>query len=119
MKFIHAVVYTQDEMKYGDYDTGSWDNLNNGDYIVHCLYSVDNEQVIILEDNCHAPVENMIESFLDGVIFANSTNVGGIMIPNEEVEIAKALVVVDNGLSYNKKAVGLRLVEGNYTEVEN
>ena len=119
MKFIHAVVYTQDEMKYGDYDTGSWDNLNNGDYIVHCLYSVDNEQVIILEDNCHAPVENMIDSFLDGVIFANSTNVGGIMIPNEKVEITKALVVVDNGLSYNKEAVSLRLVEGNYTEVEN
>lgn len=118
MKFIHAIVYTQDDMKYGDYDTGSWDNLNNGDYIVHCLYSVDNEQVIILEDNCHASVENMIDSFLDGVIFANSTNVGGLMILNEKIEVIKALVIVDNGLSYNQEAVGLCFAEGKYTEVK-
>ena len=117
MKFIHAVVYTQDEMKYGDYDTGSWDNLCDGDYIVHCLYSVDNEQVIILEDNCHASVEKIIDSFLDGVFFANSTDVGGLMIPNEEIEVIKALVVV-GALPYNKEVVGSCLVEGKYVEVK-
>ncbi len=107
MKFIHAVIYTQDEMKYGDYDTGSWDDLNNGDYIVHCLYCVDTEDIIILEDNCHASVENMIDSFIDGVNYMCDCAV-----------VTKALVVVDNGLSYNKEAVGLCLVEGNYVEVK-
>jgi hypothetical protein len=118
MKFIHAVVYTQDEMKYGDYDTGSWDDLCDGDYVVHCLYDVDNETILIHEDNTHKPVETMIENFLDGIEYANSTNVGGIMIPNEEIEVIKAYIVVDNGLSYRTDAVGLCLVEGNYVEVK-
>ena len=59
----------------------------------------------------------MIENFLDGIEYANSTNVGGIMIPNEEIEVTRAYVVVDNGLSYRSDAVGLCLVEGNYVEV--
>ena len=106
MKFIHAVVYTQNEMKYGDYDTGSWDDLNNGDYVVHCLYSIDNKEILIHEDNIHQPVEAMIENFLQGIEFCG-----------HDAIVTNALVVVDNGLSYNEEAVELCLVEENYVEV--
>ena len=74
--------------------------------------------VLIHEDNCHAPVETMIENFLDGIEYANSINVGGIMIPNEINEVTKAYIVVDNGLSYDKEAATLCLVEGAYVEVK-
>ena len=117
MKFIHAVIFDVDEFNNGNYNTSDWDDLTDGDYIVHCLYSVDEEKILIHEDNCHAPVETMIDSFLDGVIFANSANVGGIMIPTEEIEITKAFIVVDNGLRYDVEAAILCLVEGAYTEV--
>ena len=106
MKFIHAVVFDKDEFDNDLYDTGDWGNLCDGDYVVHCLYCVDTEDVIILEDNCHASVENMIDSFIDGVNYMCDCAI-----------VTKAYVVVDNGLSYNKEAVGLCLVEGNYGEV--
>ena len=117
MKFIHAVIFDVDEFNNGFYNTEDWGDLCDGDYVVHCLYSVDNEQVLIHEDNTHQPVETMIENFLEGVEYANAINVGGMMIPNEANEVIKAYIVVDNGLSYNKEAVGLCLVEGNYVEV--
>lgn len=117
MKFIHAVVFDVDEFNNGHYNTNDWGNLCDGDYVVHCLYSVDNEQVIIHEDNCHAPVETMIESFLDGVRYVNSIDVGGLMVEAAEIDITKAYIVVDNGLSYDKEAVTLCLVEGSYAEV--
>jgi hypothetical protein len=81
------------------------------------LYSVDDEQIVIHEGNCHAPVETMISCFLDGVIYAKSVNVGGLMLEMESVEVTKACIVVDNGLSYDKEAIALCLVEGNYVEV--
>ena len=120
MKFIHAVIFDKseyNELKEYGVDFENWDDITGGDYIVHCLYSVDNEQVIIHEDNTHQPVVTMIDSFLGGVVFANSTDVGGIMIPNEEIEIINAYIVVDNGLSYDQEAVTLCLVEGAYVEV--
>jgi hypothetical protein len=117
MKFIHAVVFDVDEFNNGNYNTEDWGDLCDGDYVVHCLFSVDNEQVIIHEDNTHQPVVTMIDSFIGGVVFANSTDVGGIMIPNEEIEIINAYIVVDNGLSYDTEAVTLCLVENAYVEV--
>ena len=117
MKFIHAIVFDKDEFENGCYDTGDWGDLCDGDYVVHCLYSVENENIIIHEDNCHHPVETMIENFLDGVRYANSTNVGGLMIDNSEVEVTKAFVIVDNGCSYNATAVKEKLILGNYGEV--
>ena len=117
MKFIHAVIFDVDEFNNGLYNTEDWGDLTDGDYVVHCLYDVENEMVLIHEDNCHAPVETMIENFLGGIEYANSINVGGIMISNEEVEVTKAYIVVDNGLSYNREAVSLCLIEENYVEV--
>jgi hypothetical protein len=106
MKFIHAVVFDKDEFENGHYDPTNWDDLCDGDYIVHCLYDVDNERIIIHDDNTHKPVEAMIENFLDGIEYANSTNVGGIMIPNEKIIVKKAGVVVNEGKSpYDSKAV--------------
>ena len=107
MKFIHAIVFDKDEFENGNYNTEDWGDLCDGDYIVHCLYCVDAEDIIILEDNCHASVENMIDSFINGVNYMCDCAI-----------VTIALVVVDNGLSYNKEAVGLCLVEGNYVEVE-
>lgn len=117
MKFIHAVVFDVDEFNNGNYNTEDWGDLCSGDYVVHCLYSVDNEEILVLEDNIHESVEVLIKAFLAGIEYANSTNVGGIMISNEEVEVINAYIVVDNGLSYDKEAVGLCLVEGAYVEV--
>jgi hypothetical protein len=39
------------------------------------------------------------------------------MVDNSDIEVINAYIVVDNGLSYDKEAVGLCLVEGNYVEV--
>jgi hypothetical protein len=117
MKFIHAVVFDVDEFNNGHYNTNDWGDLCDGDYVVHCLYDVDNEHIVIHEDNCHAPVETMIESFLEGIRYANSIDVGGLMVETAEIDITKAYIVVDNGLSYDKEAVTLCLVEGAYAEV--
>ena len=74
--------------------------------IVHCLYSVDEEKILIHEDNCHAPVETMIDNFLDGVSFCGHYPL-----------VEKAFIVVDNGLRYDIEAAILCLVEGAYVEV--
>ena len=105
MKFIHAVVFNVDEFK--DITDTSWKELIDGDYIVHCLYSIDNEEIIFLEDNCHQPIETIIESFYQGIELCGF-----------DVQETRAYIVVDNGLSYNEEAVGLCLNEGNYVEVE-
>ena len=119
MKFIHAIVLNNTQVRNESYDLGDWDDLNDGDYVVHCLYSVDNEDVIILDDNTHEPVVSMIDMFLEGYDYANAINVGGMMMAGEEAaEVINAYVVVDDGLEYTMNAVGLCLVEGNYVEVK-
>ena len=106
MKFIHAVVFDKDEFENGLYNTEDWGDLTDGDYVVHCLYDCDKQTVLMLEDDTHNPVCAEISSFYAGIKYCGY-----------EVEVTKAYVVVDNGLSYNKEAVGLCLVEGNYVEV--
>ena len=106
MKFIHAVIFDVDEFNNGNYNTEDWGDLCDGDYIVHCLFCETTEDIIMLEDNTHAPVEQMISSFLDGVRYVY-----------DEVEVKKAFIVVDNGLSYDREAATLCLVEGAYVEV--
>ena len=117
MKFIHAVIFDVDDFNNGNYNTEDWGDLTDGDYIVHCLYDVDNEHIIIHEDNTHAPVETMIETFLEGVRYRDAVNVGGLMVDNSDVEVTNAYIVVDNGLSYDREAATLCLVEGAYVEV--
>lgn len=117
MKFIHAVIFDKDEFENGNYNSNDWDELTNGDYIVHCLYNAENENIIILNDNCHQPVEIMIDRFLDGVRYASSVNVGGLIIDNSDVEVIKALVIVNNGCSYQPVAIKEKLVNGDYKEV--
>jgi hypothetical protein len=119
MKFIHAIVLTNTQVRNEYYDLGDWDDLNNGDYVVHCLYSVDNEDVVILDDNTHEPVETMIDMFLEGYDYANAINVGGLMMPGEEVaEVIRGYVVVDDGFAYDVNAVTQRFLKGNYGEVK-
>ena len=115
MKFIHAIVMDTDE--FNALEEHTWDYLSDGDYIVHCLYDVDNEHIIFLEDNTHQPVVSQIETFLEGVRYRDAVNVGGLMVDNSDIEVTYAYIVVDNGLSYNAEAVGLCLVEGAYVEV--
>ena len=110
MKFIHAVVYDRTEYEnlreYG-VDFESWGDITDGDYIVHCLYDCDKQIVLMLEDDTHNPVCAQISSFYAGIKHCGY-----------EVEVTKAYVVVDNGLSYSEEAVGLCLVKGKYVEVE-
>ena len=117
MKFIHAVVFDVDEFNNGNYNTGDWSDLCDGDYVVHCLYNVDNEDIIIHEDNCHAPVETIIETFLEGVRYRDAVNVGGLIVDNSDVEVTKAFIIVDNGCSYDSAAVREKLITENYGEV--
>ena len=118
MKFIHAVVLTEEEIENGYYDTGDWGSLTDGDYVVHCLYSVDNEQIIFLKDDGHHPIVSIIESFLDGVRYAGSVDCGGLLIDCSETEVTKAFVVVDSdNHKYNGISVGEKLIRGNYGEV--
>jgi hypothetical protein len=122
MKFIHAIIFDvneYNELKEYGVDFENWDDIADGDYIVHCLYDVDNEHIIIHEDNTHAPVETIIETFLEGVRYRDAVNVGGLMVDNSDVEVINAYIVVDNGLSYDKEAATLCLVEGAYVEVNN
>jgi hypothetical protein len=122
MKFIHAIIFDvneYNELKEYGIDFENWDDIADGDYIVHCLYDVDNEHIIIHEDNTHAPVETIIETFLEGVRYRDAVNVGGLMVDNSDVEVINAYIVVDNGLSYDKEAATLCLVEGAYVEVNN
>lgn len=107
MKFIHAVVLTEEEMKNGYYDTGDWGDLTDGDYVVHCLYSVDNEEVVILEDNTHAPVGEYIENFIEGMEYAGA-----------EVYVNKGFVVMgSNEDPYYTGDVEAHFKNGNYGEV--
>lgn len=120
MKFIHAVVLDKseyDELK--EYGMDNWDDICSGDYIVHCLYSIDNQKILIHEDNTHQPVETMIENFLDGIEYGNSINVGGLMIPNEANEVTKAYIIVNKDQSsYNSDVVLPHFINKTYVEVE-
>ena len=122
MKFIHAVVFDKTEYdnlrEYG-VDFENWDDITEGDYIVHCLYDVENEKILIHEDNTHQPVEAIIEAFLEGIEYGNSTNVGGIMIPNEINKVQKAYIVVNSDQSpYSSEAVRPHFINKTYVEVE-
>jgi hypothetical protein len=107
MKFIHAVIFDVDEFNNGNYNTEDWGDLCDGDYVVHCLYSIDNEEILIHEDNTHQPVETMIENFLQGVEFCG-----------HDAIVTNAYIVVDVGLAYDEEATLLCLVEGAYVEVK-
>lgn len=116
MKFIHAVIFDVDEFK--DITDTSWENLTDGDYIVHCLYSIDSQKIIMLNDNTHTNIEENIDSFLEGIEYCLSMSINDANTDFEPVDITKAYIVVDNSLSYNEEAVGLCLNEENYVEVE-
>lgn len=122
MKFIHAIVFDKTEYEnlreYG-VDFESWGDITEGDYIVHCLYDVDNEKILVQEDNTHQPVETIIETFLKGIEYGNSINVGGIMIPNEANEVIKAYIIVNKDQSsYSSDAVRPHFINKTYVEVE-
>jgi hypothetical protein len=66
MKFIHAIVLTEEEIKSGYYDTGNWFDLSDGDYVVHALYDCELGAVAMINDNTHTDIEGHIDSFLSG-----------------------------------------------------
>ena len=107
MKFIHAVVLNYDQCVNGDYDVANWDDLCDGDYVVHALYSVDNEEVLMLNDNCHSSIESDIESFLEGIEFCGHDAI---------VDRACVLMERDED-AYNEYAVKVHLDNREYVEV--
>ena len=105
MKFIHAIVFDKGEYdELRDFGIEGWDDLKSGDYIVHALYSIDNKEVLILDDNTHQPVEAMIEKFLEGIEFCG-----------HDAVVTKAIVVVND--SYSWKQTCEALSSDNYVEV--
>ena len=107
MKFIHAIVLNYDEYVNGNYNTTDWDDLASGDYVVHALYSVDNREVLMLNDNCHSAIEANIESFLEGVEFCGHDAI---------VDRACVLMYRDED-AYNEYAVKVHLDNREYVEV--
>lgn len=101
MKFIHAIVFTPDETIPTE-----WFDACFGDYIIHALYSVEKERILILDDNCHAPVEDMINSFLIGTQFA---------IEQEEIQVTECYVIADD--PYSKYEVAAKLKNKDFMEV--
>lgn len=102
MKFIHAIVFTPDENP-----PAYWFDACFGDYIVHALYSVEKERILILDDNCHAPVEDMINSFLIGTQFA--------IEQKEEIQVTECYVIADD--PYSKYEVAEKLKNKDFMEV--
>lgn len=97
MKFIHAIVFTPNELLEGFVPT-DWNEMCSGDYIIHALYSVDKDRILILNDNCHAPIEDIIDNFLIGVQFAT----------NQDTQITKCYVIADDPYSDGEVAEKLR-----------
>ena len=102
MTFIHAVVL---DNPVADEDKKWW-NLTSGDYIVHGLYNVGREQLIVLNDNTHSPIEDIIEAFIQGVEYQ-----GGHID-----SILRVLVIADD--PYNKTEVAERISQGLYEVIE-
>lgn len=97
MKFIHAIVFTPDEISNEILPT-DWDEICSGDYIVHALYSVDQDRIIMLDDNCHSSIEADIDSFFSGIYFATK----------QEPQVTKCYVVADDPYSSTQVAEKLR-----------
>ncbi len=110
MKFIHAVVFNYEEYtsaaSYGC-DFTDWGQVCDGDYVVHALYSIDNKEVLFVNDNCHSNVESEIEKFLEGVEFCG-----------HDAIVTNAFVVmgIDED-AYNDYAIKCHIDNGDYEEV--
>ena len=71
------------------------------------MYSIDNEEVVILEDNTHAPVEDYIENFIEGAEYTGA-----------EAYVDKAFVVMSSKEDpYSVEDVEAHFKNGNYGEV--
>lgn len=88
--FTHAIIFDEEEWADFGKDIHSFEDAWDGDYVVHMLYDLDRETVIIHEDNIHAPVEKMIECYLAGVRSCDF-----------DVNIENIVCVCPNGASYN------------------
>lgn len=86
MSFIHFILVDNPEDVNED-----WDNLISCDYCVHCLYSVGRNEITLLGDNIHDPIEAQIDSFLDGVLFCEGQYFihYGIMFRENDDEICR------------------------------
>ena len=106
-KFLHAIVLTHDEFKdYKDIGVNfTFGSLSSGDYIVHALYDIEHENVICLDDNTHACIEDQIDAFLDGLEYAGA-----------DVTVNVCYVVVE--AAYSEEEVRDAMAAHEYVEVE-
>ena len=80
-------------------------DLSSGDYIVHALYDIEHENVICLDDNTHACIEDQIDAFLDGLEYAGA-----------DVTVNVCYVVVE--AAYSEEEVRDAMAAHEYVEVE-
>ena len=99
--FTHAIIFNEREWADFGKDIHSFDDACDGDYVVHMLYDLDSETVIIHEDNTHAPVETMIEYYLTGVRSCGF-----------DINIENIVCVCPNGASYHCEYTDLACVIG-------
>ena len=96
MKFIHAIIFTPSEPIPAD-----WIDMCFGDYIVHALYSVDQERILAIDDNCHSSIETDIDAFLSGIHFATK----------QEPQVTKCYVIANDPYSEVEVAKKLKNLE--------
>lgn len=104
MKFIHAIVFTPNELSEGLIPT-DWDEMCFGDYVIHAFYSVDQERVLAIDDNCHSSIESDIKAFLLGVYFATK----------QEPQVTKCYIIADD--PYSPAQVAEKLKNKDFMEV--
>ena len=104
MKFIHAIVFTPDELSGGFIPT-DWDEMYFGDYAVHALYSIDQERLLTIGDNCYSSIKTNIDSFLSGIYFATK----------QKSQVTKCYVIAD--YPYSPTQVAAKLKNKDFMEV--
>lgn len=89
MKFLRTINITSDEIAKGKYKY-DFDYYASGDYVCNSLW-VDNKH-IITNDNCHFPIEEFIDGYINGY-----TDAMGIT-----AEVETAILVTSNPYNPNE-----------------
>ena len=99
MDLIHVLVFT-DEYTEEEIQNTAWTDMAWGDYIEHRLYDKNTKTILLSGDNCHLPIEIMIDYFIEGVRYTGtkvSCEMGVLLIESTlaEAKYFKKYVIED------------------------
>ena len=70
-KFVSGIIVAKDAQEECQYE--DWYDAAFADYAVHALYDItepENPKIIFINDNIHASIEDIIESFISGIEYS-------------------------------------------------